>query len=93
MPGSLPQLHEHWGVAQELLAGRSERGSILVADKKRPAELLLQRPDAGADRRLAQVELFGRAHKAACSDDLQKGSCEFDIQGVPPALYIASLLH
>ena len=39
------------------------------------------------------VNVLGRAHKAARSDDLQKGSCEFDIQGVAPALYVALLLH
>ena len=93
MTGPLPQLHEHWRVAQKLLASWRQRRSILVTDKKRSTQLLFQRPDAGTDRRLAQVELFGRAHKAACSDDLQKGSCEFDIQGVAPALYVALLLH
>jgi PAS domain S-box-containing protein len=81
MTRPLPQLHKHRRVAQELLAGRRERRAILVTDKKRPAELLFQRPDARADRRLTQVELFGRAHKAACPDNLQKGSREFDIQG------------
>jgi len=79
MSRSLPQLHEHWRVAQELLAGWRERRTILVANEQWSAKLLLERPDTGADGRLAHVELFGGPHKTARPDDFHKGPCKLDI--------------
>ncbi len=76
---ALPELDERGRVAQELLAGRREGGTRLVAHEELAAEQLLQGLHAHAHRRLRDVQAFRRAHEVAGGDDLHEGAGEDDV--------------
>jgi hypothetical protein len=59
-------------VAQEALAGRRQPRPGLVADEQPAAELVLERTDPGAHRRLGDVETAGGGNKAARLGDLEE---------------------
>src|SRR5690606_2809917 len=71
------------GVALELPSRRRQAGAGLVAQEQHAAELLFQRLDARADRRLADVEPPGGAAEVAGRDDGEEGAGEFGIQAPP----------
>src|SRR3546814_8309664 len=78
------------GVLLELPPGRRQRGAALVAHEEGAAEMLLQRMDARAHRRLGDVEPLGGADEAAGGDDGQESARQFRVHGTFPisAVYI-----
>ena len=77
--GQVDGAHQGGGVLVELAPGRGQGGSRLVAHEKPGAELLLQGPDAGADRGLGYVEALSGAYEAAGGYHGQKGSGPFRV--------------
>jgi hypothetical protein len=65
MERALPQLNEHWSMAQELLTGRCERGSAFMTNKKLSTQLLLKAAYACAYRSLSDIQTFGSPNEAS----------------------------
>jgi len=76
-----PYLDEGLRETNELLARRSQVGAVAVAHEQLPADLVLQRADARAHRRLRDMQPVGRPEKAAGIDDFKEGPGAIDIQG------------
>jgi hypothetical protein len=72
----------------EPLARRRERISLRLAHEELRAELLLERGDVAADRRVAQLELPARARKA-----LRFRNGKENAVGVPPASERSLIVH
>jgi hypothetical protein len=68
----LDRAHEEHGVLLEAPPGIGDGRAGLVAGEEPAAELLLERPDARADRRLLDVQPFGGADEAAGGHDPRK---------------------
>ena len=79
--GVLPGLQELFGEGLELDPGGGQRGAAFRADEQLLAEGLLQALDAGADRRLGQVEAFRRLCEVAEVDDGEEGLGESEVHG------------
>ena len=57
--------HQRRGMALKLAPGRRQCGAGLVANEQRAAELLFERANARADRRLADVQALRRRDEVA----------------------------
>ena len=71
--------HQRGGVTLELHPGRRQRGARLVADEQRAAQLAFERLDAGAHRRLTDMEPLGRVDEIAGRHHCQEGSGQFRV--------------
>ncbi|MCS3478250.1 hypothetical protein M2212_005096 [Bradyrhizobium elkanii] len=72
---------QHRGVALKLPARRRQRGAGLVAHEQHAAELLLERVDAGADGRLADMQPLRRGDEVAGAHHRQERPGQFGIHG------------
>ncbi len=70
------------GIRQKARAQRGQADTAAVAREQRPAQLLLQRLDAGADRRLRDRERPRGAAEAALAHDPLEGDQLIDIHDV-----------
>ena len=70
------------GVALKLPAGRRQRGAGFVANEQRAAELLLERVNARAHRRLADMQPLRRRDEIARGHHGQESSGKFGIHQV-----------
>ena len=57
----------------EMIAGGGQLDAVATAQKERLIEPFLERLDAGACRRLGDVQVLGRAVEIAGGGDLEKG--------------------
>jgi hypothetical protein len=67
------------GMSQKPLAIRRETRSRLIADEQPAAELLLKRPDSGADRFLGEMQPVCRRDEAARGRDLKERTCKINV--------------
>ena len=67
-------------------ASRRQSRTRAIAHEQAPANLFLQRPYAGADRGLRQVQPIRRRHEAAGGDDLEEGAGQPDIHAATTTL-------
>jgi len=79
VPRPFPQLHQRRGMAEELLARGRQAGAGLVAHEEASAKLILERADARADRRLADMQALRGADEAAGGNDGEEGANQFDV--------------
>jgi hypothetical protein len=79
MAGAFPQLDEHGGVPQELLAGGRQCRSPLVPDEKLTPQQSFKGTNPGTHGRLADMQPLRGADETAIRDNLKEGSGEFDV--------------
>lgn len=77
--GALPQLHERWRVAKELLARRCQGRTTLVAHEQGPSKLLFEKFNPSTDCGLANIEPLCSSNEATGRNDLEERSGEFDV--------------
>ena len=77
--GLRDRAHQRARMPAESPAGVRQHRAAPVTDEQGRAERTFERDDAGADRRLGDVQLLGRGGEAAGLDDLQEGVGERDV--------------
>ena len=82
MAGAFPQLDEHGGVPQELLAGGGQRRSALVPDEKLPPQQSFKGTYPRAHGRLADVQPLRGADETTIRDNLKESSGEFNVHAI-----------
>jgi len=84
LPALLPQALHVRRIAPELAAGLGQLDARMGAGEQGAAEIVFQRLDARADRRLGDVEALRRAVEAAAGGDFEEGLNVIEVHGAAP---------